>query len=167
MSNAFIEHTRLWIFCCCCFVVFLVVVVVVVDYLDIFLSKLNDKHCAPATKIVCYTASRSIRKGSSITYKDDALLMVMRSQKPQSFCKRDFMGLCTVPIINTSNKTRNQILDNVLVSSRLCFSLCFERVSNSPEGKTVHHLLTSLVLFLTCLVTLAANWTRRWCSLLP
>ena len=60
-SNAFIRHTRLSVCCCCCFVVF-VVVVVVVDYFDTFLSKLNDKHFAPATRIVCYTASRSISK---------------------------------------------------------------------------------------------------------
>ena len=141
-----------------------------VYYLDIFFfSQSKDKHFDRAAIIVCYSQSVN-QQGLSITYKDDPLVLCDLGSLRAS-AKNGSLRLCAVPIVNTNNKTRNKTVWDLS-----CFvTSLFQFMFRTPESvkfarkktyhRAVHHLLPSLILSLEGLVTLAANWTHGWCSL--
>ena len=76
----------------------------------------------------CLAVGKSARIVTHVGYKDDALVLVMRSQKHGS------LGMCTIPIVNTNNETQNQNLWVLLAdSSGLYFILCFKHLSSSSN----------------------------------
>ena len=150
-TNAFIADTSLfWD---------VVVLFVVVWY---FFKQINRlTFCSCYNNCLVQAVDKSTRIVTHLDYKDDALVLALRSRKHGS------LGMCTIPIVNTNNKTRNQTLWELLaVSSGLYFSLCQTR-QMKVSRPAVHHLLPTSIFVVHSLVTLAANWTRGWCSLLP
>ena len=65
----------------------------------------------------------------------------MWSRQPQSFCKYGSLWLCTIPIVNTNNKMRNQA-----VFYHIFVSICVLNICQTHH--TEHHLLPSLILSL-------------------
>ena len=80
-------------------------------------------------------------QGLAIIYKDNAFVLVMWSRQPQSFCKYGSLWLCTIPIVNTNNKMRNQA-----VFYHIFVSICVSNICQTHH--TEYHLLPSLILSL-------------------